>query len=62
MKILMVLLALLMFCSCSLEKRVAVTTRGHETYRQTGMTDAQIKALRQADVVRTDSRTVYQFK
>ena len=62
MKILMILLALLMFSSCSLEKRVTVTTRGYETYRQTGMTDAQIKALRQADIVRTDSRTVYQFK
>lgn len=62
MKILMILLALLMFSSCSLEKRVTVTTRGYETFRQTGMTDAQIKALRQADVVRTDSRTVYQFK
>ena len=62
MKMLMILLALLIFSSCSLEKRVTVTTRGYETYRQTGMTDAQIKALRQADVVRTDSRTVYQFK
>ena len=62
MKILMILLALLMFSSCNLEKRVTVTTRGYETYRQTGMTDAQIKALRQADVVRTDSITVYQVK
>ena len=62
MKMLMILLALLIFSSCSLEKRVTVTTRGYATYRQTGMTDAQIKALRQADVVRTDSRTVYQFK
>lgn len=62
MKILMILLALLMFSSCGLEKRVTVTTRGYETYRQTGMTDAQIKALRQADIVRTDSRTVYQSK
>lgn len=62
MKILMILLALLMFSSGNLEKRVTITTRGYETYRQTGMTDAQIKALRQADVVRADSRTVYQFK
>ena len=62
MRILMILLALLMFSSCSLEKRVTVTTRGYETYRQTGMTDAQIKALRQADVVRKDSITVYQVK
>ena len=62
MKILMILLALLMFSSCSLEKKVTVTTRGYETYRQTGMTDAQIKALRQVDVVRKDSRTVYQSK
>ena len=33
------------FCSCSLEKKVIVTTRGYEPYRQTGMSDAQIKGL-----------------
>lgn len=62
MKAWMILLALLMLSSCSLEKRVTVTTRGYETYRQIGMTDVQIKRLRQADVARTNSITFYQFK
>lgn len=55
MKKLLFLLTLLMLSSCSLEKRVIVTTRGYETYRQTGMTDVQIKGLQRADAARTDS-------
>lgn len=61
MKTLMILLALLMFSSCSLEKRVIVTTRGYETYRQTGMTDVQIKGLQRANAARTDSLIIYKF-
>jgi hypothetical protein len=62
MKTLMILLALLMLSSCSLEKRVIVTTRGYESYRQTGMTEVQIKGLQRADAARTDSLIIYKFK
>lgn len=62
MKTLMILLALLMLSSCSLEKRVIVTTRGYELYRQTGMTEVQIKGLQRADAARTDSLIIYKFK
>jgi len=62
MKTLMILLALLMLSSCSLEKRVIVTTRGYESYRQTGMTEVQIKGLQRADAARTDSLIIHKFK
>ena len=62
MKTLMILLALLMLSSCSLEKRVIVTTRGYESYRQTGMTEVQIKGLQRADAARTDSLIIYKVK
>lgn len=59
-----ILLVALMFalCSCSLEKRIVVTTRGYEPYRQAGMSEAQIKGLQLSDVARTDSLIIYKFK
>lgn len=59
-----ILLGVLMFalCSCSLEKRIVVTTRGYEPYRQAGMSEAQIKGLQLSDVARTDSLIIYKFK
>ncbi len=45
MKIVLIIVLSLVFNSCSLEKRVVVTTRGYEQYRQSGMADVQIKAL-----------------
>lgn len=55
-----ILLGVLMFalCSCSLEKRIVVTTRGYEPYRQAGMSEAQIKGLQLSDVAPTDSLIV----
>lgn len=59
-----ILLIMLLFalCSCSLEKRVIVTTRGYEQYRQAGMSEAQIKGLQISDLARTDSLIIYKFK
>ena len=50
------------FCSCSLEKKVIVTTRGYEPYRQAGMSDAQIKGLQRSDAARADTLFPYKFK
>lgn len=61
-KKLLLLLTLLMLSSCSLEKRVIVTTRGYESYRQKGMTEVQIKGLQRADAARTDLLVIYKFK
>lgn len=59
-----ILLVVLLFslCSCNLEKRVVVTTRGNEQYRQAGMSDTQIKGLQLSDAARTDSLVIYKFK
>lgn len=45
MKIILIIVLSLVLNSCRLEKRIVVTTRGYEQYRQSGMTDVQIKAL-----------------
>lgn len=49
-------------CSCNLEKKVIVTTRGYEPYRQEGMSDAQIKGLQQSDAACADTLFQYKFK
>ena len=53
MTLLLVLMTLL-FSSCNLEKRVVITTRGYEQYRQVGMADIQIKGLQRSDATQTD--------
>lgn len=60
--ILILVLMTLLFSSCSLEKKVVITTRGYEQYRQAGMTDIQIKELQRSDAARPDSITIYKFK
>lgn len=62
MRIILLIVLLFALCSCNLEKRVVVTTRGYEQYRQTGMSDVQIKGLQRADAVLTDTITIYMFK
>ena len=57
-----ILLVMFALCSCSLEKRIVVTTRGYEPYRQAGMSEAQIKGLQLSDLARTDSLIIYKFK
>lgn len=57
-----ILLVMLALCSCSLEKRIVVTTRGYEPYRQAGMSEVQIKGLQLSDLARTDSLIIYKFK
>lgn len=53
---------MLALCSCSLEKRIVVTTRGYEPYGQAGMSEAQIKGFQLSDVAPTDSLIIYKFK
>ena len=48
-----------MLSSCNLEKRVTVTTRGYEPYRQAGMSDNQIKSLQKSNAAYTDTLTIY---
>lgn len=43
MRIILLVVSLFALCSCNLEKRVVVTTRGYEQYRHAGMSDTQIK-------------------
>lgn len=62
MRIILLVVLLLALCSCSLEKRIVVTTRGYEPYRQAGMIEAQIKELQLSDLARTDSLIIYKFK
>lgn len=50
------------FCSCSLEKKVVVTTRGYESYRQAGMSDTQIKGLQWSNAACADTLYLYKFK
>lgn len=57
-----ILLVMLALCSCSLEKRIVVTTRGYEPYGQAGMSEAQIKGFQLSDVAPTDSLIIYKFK
>lgn len=57
-----ILLVMLALCSCSLEKRIVVTTRGYEPYGQAGMSEAQIKGLQLSDLARTDSLIIYKFR
>lgn len=57
-----ILLVVLFLCSCNLEKRVVVTTRGYEQYRQDGMSNTQIKGLQLSDAARTDSLIIHKFK
>lgn len=57
-----ILLVMLALCSCSLEKRIVVTTRGYEPYGQAGMSEAHIKGLQLSDLARTDSLIIYKFK
>lgn len=53
--LLLVILLLFSLCSCNLEKRVSITTRGYEQYRLAGVSDIQIKGLQLSDAARTDS-------
>ncbi len=62
MKIVLIIILSLVLNSCSLEKRVVVTTRGYEQYRQSGMTDVQIKALQRSNAAQTDTLTICKFK
>lgn len=62
MRIILLVMLLFALCSCSLEKRIVVTTRGYEPYRQAGMSEAQIKGLQLSDLARTDSLIIYKFK
>lgn len=62
MRIILLVMLMLALCSCSLEKRIVVTTRGYESYRQAGMSEAQIKGLQLSDLARTDSLIIYKFK
>lgn len=43
---LLCLLILLLLSSCSLEKRVYITTGGYEPYRQTNVSERHMKALK----------------
>lgn len=58
MKIVLIIVLSLVFNSCSLEKRVVVTTRGC----QSGMTDVQIKALQKSNATQADTLTICKFK
>lgn len=62
MRIILLVMLMLALCSCSLEKRIVVTTRGYEPYSQAGMSEAQIKGLQLSDLARTDSLIIYKFK
>lgn len=62
MRVVLLVFLLFALCSCNLEKRVVVTTRGYEQYRQAGMSDTQIKGLQWSDAARTDSLIIYKFK
>lgn len=62
MRIILLVVLLFALCSCSLEKRIVVTTRGYEPYRQACMSEAQIKGLQLSDLARTDSLIIYKFK
>ncbi|MEY8245301.1 hypothetical protein AAK873_06675 [Heminiphilus faecis] len=62
MRILLLLITLMAFCSCSLDKKVIVTTRGYEPFRQAGMSDAQIKGQQRSDAARADTLFLYKFK
>lgn len=62
MRIILLVVLLFALCSCNLEKRVVVTTRGYEQYRHAGMSDTQIKKLQLSDAARTDSLTIYKLK
>ena len=62
MRIILLVVLLFALCSCSLEKRIVVTTRGYEPYRQAGMSEVQIKGLQLSDLDRTDSLIIYKFK
>lgn len=54
MRIILLIVLLFALCSCNLEKRVVVTTRGYEQYRQTSVGASQIKGLQQSDSARMD--------
>lgn len=62
MKTILIVLMTLLFSSCGLEKKVVITTRGYEQYRQTGMTDIQIKGLQRSDAAQTDTLTIYKYR
>ena len=62
MRIILVIILLSALSSCNLEKKVMVTTRGYEQYRQTGVKNVQIKGLQKPDATRTDSLTLNIFK
>lgn len=62
MRIILLVVLLCALCSCNLEKRVVVTTRGYDQYRQAGMSETQIKGLQWSDAARTDSLIIYKFK
>ncbi len=62
MKIVLIIVLSLVFNSCSLEKRVVVTTRDYEQYRQSGMADVQIKALQKSNATQADTLTICKFK
>lgn len=62
MRIILLVVLLSALCSCNLEKRVVVTTRGYEQYRQAGMSDTQIKGLQLSDAAHTDSLIIHKFK
>lgn len=62
MRIILLVVLLFALCSCRLEKRIVVTTRGYEPYRQAGMSEAQIKGLQLSDVAPTDSLIIYKFR
>lgn len=62
MRVVLLVVSLFALCSCNLEKRVVVTTRGYEQYRQAGMSDTQIKGLRLSDAARADSLIIYKSK
>ncbi len=52
----------LLFSSCSLEKKVVITTRGYEQHRQAGMTDIKIKRLQRLDAAQADTLTIYKYR
>ncbi len=51
-----------LFSSCNLDKKVVITTRGYEQYRQIGMTDIQIKGLQRLDAAQADTLTIYKYR
>lgn len=62
MKFILIIVFSLLLCSCSMEKKVLVMTRGYEQYRQLGIDDSQIKALQRSNAIQTDTLTICKFR